>query len=212
MSALKTEGDTALQAGNALDAVRAYTGAYALKPLPNILYNRGRAYQALGRYPEALDDLEAFERDAPADQIARVPNFSLVLRDVRAHVGKLVVRCDQADASVRIGDRSVGTTPLANALRVNTGPGSIEIKKQGFVPYRADIANDAKMQAELDVKLLPVTPEPQKERSILGTWWFWTGAGVLVAGGVVGAILLTRPASAETGSLPPGQLTVPLRF
>lgn len=39
---------------------------------------------------------------------------------------------------------------------------------------------------------LRVAVQAEKEGSIFGTWWFWTGAAAIVAGGVVATYLLTR--------------------
>ncbi len=39
---------------------------------------------------------------------------------------------------------------------------------------------------------LRIAVAAEKDGSIFGTWWFWTGATAVVAGGVLGAILLTR--------------------
>ena len=36
-------------------------------------------------------------------------------------------------------------------------------------------------------------PAPEEASGLTGKWWFWTALGVVVAGGIVGAILLTRP-------------------
>jgi hypothetical protein len=42
-------------------------------------------------------------------------------------------------------------------------------------------------------------PAPAEQTSIdqpiYKKWWFWTGVGVVVAGGIVTAILLTRPSN-----------------
>ncbi len=48
---------------------------------------------------------------------------------------------------------------------------------------------------------LRVAVQAEKEGSIFGTWWFWTGAAAIVAGGVVATYLLTRK-STTTGPNP----------
>jgi hypothetical protein len=42
---------------------------------------------------------------------------------------------------------------------------------------------------------LRVAVQAEKEGSIFGTWWFWTGAAAIVAGGVVATYFLTRKSS-----------------
>ena len=51
----------------------------------------------------------------------------------------------------------------------------IEVKKPERDPY-AHLLNKDK----------------DKDKSIVKTWWFWTGLGVVAAGGVAAAVLLTR--------------------
>jgi hypothetical protein len=43
-------------------------------------------------------------------------------------------------------------------------------------------------------------PPPAESRPIFKRWWFWTGAGAIVAAGVVAAILIARPGNPQ-GSL-----------
>jgi hypothetical protein len=53
---------------------------------------------------------------------------------------------------------------------------------------------------------LRVVVEAEKEGSILGTWWFWTGTTAVVAGAVLGVFFLTRK-SDDSGPgpvVPPG--------
>jgi hypothetical protein len=43
-------------------------------------------------------------------------------------------------------------------------------------------------------------PQPAESRPVYKRWWFWTGAGALIAAGAVAAILLARPGNPQ-GSL-----------
>src|SRR4051812_13704733 len=51
---LKTDGDKAFDTFSYEEAIKAYDAAYELSHDPALHFNRGRALQALGRYPEAL--------------------------------------------------------------------------------------------------------------------------------------------------------------
>src|SRR5580700_9805040 len=55
---LKQQGDAAMESLHYADALGAYTQAYALSRDPALLYNQGRAQQALGNFPDALLALE----------------------------------------------------------------------------------------------------------------------------------------------------------
>src|SRR5205085_8429184 len=64
---LKRRGDEAMDAGHAGEALDAYVRAAALSHDPALSYNKGRAHWALGHYGPALEELRAFERDAPPE-------------------------------------------------------------------------------------------------------------------------------------------------
>src|SRR5437899_856477 len=60
VGALKKRGDDAMDSLRYADALAAYSEAYSLSKDPALLYNKGRADQALGDYPSALQELERF--------------------------------------------------------------------------------------------------------------------------------------------------------
>jgi hypothetical protein len=41
-------------------------------------------------------------------------------------------------------------------------------------------------------------PEPPASQPVYKTWWFWTGVGVVVVGGVVTAIVLSSKSAAQS--------------
>jgi tetratricopeptide (TPR) repeat protein len=134
----KAAGDAALDERRYDDAVAAYSASYALVQDPVLLYNRGRAYIELHRNPEALADLEAFQRSAPAAVRARVPDLPGLVAAVRARVARLVITCNVAGARVAIRDRAVGVTPLGE-IGLELGPAKIEIQAEGFVPFQKTV-------------------------------------------------------------------------
>jgi hypothetical protein len=62
-------------------------------------------------------------------------------------------------------------------------------------------------------QVLVSSPQPTAEEPppIYKRWWFWTGVGAVVAGGVVTALLVTRPSDPTPyrGDLNPGTVSVP---
>ena len=95
---IKKRGDGAMDAGRPADALSAYVEAYVLSKEPALLYNKGRALQALGEYPQALEELEAFDRTAPAELKARVPGLARMIGDLRARVTTVSIACDTMPA------------------------------------------------------------------------------------------------------------------
>jgi hypothetical protein len=115
------------------DALAAYSAAYEIEKEPALLYDRGRASQLLGDYPEALARFEEFEASAPADLLARVAGLPQVMADLRARVTSLVIVCDVRGVQIRVRDKVLGAAPLAGTIRVNAGKGvSFEASADGY--------------------------------------------------------------------------------
>lgn len=106
----------------------------------SLTYNKGRTLQAMGNYPLALEQFEAFDKDAPADLKAKVVGFGPLLDDVRNRVAQLSVRCSVAGAEIRVGERVVGTCSEGTTLvRVNAGKVHLEVRKDGYFPFAKDL-------------------------------------------------------------------------
>jgi PEGA domain len=270
---LKREGDAAMGRLAYEQALDFYERAYALDPNPALLYNRGRALQALTRYPAALDQLEAFAREADPGLKARVPKLAELIASVKKRVSTLTLSCNVSGARVFVRQRVVGTTPLA-ALRLNSGPAVVEVTADGYHPYKKHVTLPGGSALELSVDLasknttgllevsspvagaavsidgrhvgtVPVqTPLPagkheltvhhagydEADTSVVirvgGTtrvdvpldspppvtqkWWFWTGVGLVVVGGVALTAALLTERSADQGDIPPGRVSAPL--
>jgi hypothetical protein len=152
---LKVAGDRAMETLRYSDAIDAYTKAYELSHETALLYNRGRALQLLGRFPEALAELERFERESSPELLARVPTLPKLLAEVRAHVATLRVTCNVDGARLLLRDTIVGTTPLTSPLRTNTGTGTLEVTADGYLPFRQELALTPGSIAEVVVTLAP---------------------------------------------------------
>jgi len=271
---LKASGDDAMQRLDYAAALADYQKSYELEPNPALLYNEGRALQALGRYPEALDQLEAFQRDAPPDLKARVPKLDQLVREMEGKVAKLIVQSNVPGARVLVRGRTVGTTPVGRPLRLNAGRASIEVVADGYHPFKKSTVLPGGGTLEIDAKLfskatsgvleisspvagasvfvdgkrlgvVPVqTAIPSgKHRGVVrhegydeaetfavvqaggssrldvpldappaitSRWWFWTGVGVVVVGGVALTAALLTERSADEGDIPPGKVSGPL--
>jgi hypothetical protein len=120
------------------EALARYNEAYEATGDPAILYNRGRAYEAMGDYPAALDQLEAFDRVAPPELRARVSGLPKFLAELRLRVTTVNIRTDPAGASVRLRDRTLGVTPLA-PMRFNAGNAVLEVSKDSYFPIHREL-------------------------------------------------------------------------
>jgi hypothetical protein len=139
LAELKKRGDERLETKHYAEALAAYDEAYAIAPSAALLYNRGRALQFLGRFPEALDAIERFAIEAPPELRERVPGLPHLLDELRARVGALTVTSPVEGARVLVNDKQIGVTPLASAVRVGAGRLSIEVFADGYFPMRREI-------------------------------------------------------------------------
>lgn len=169
---LKAEGDASFDAFAYGDALRAYEKAYELSQDPALLFNRGRALQALGRYPEALTMFERFDSEASPALHAKVPGLAKLIAEVRARVGTLHVTCNVTGAQVIVGDRILGETGTLEDVRLVAGNITVEVRKEGFFTVKRQVQLTGGGTANVDVKLqsrstsgvLAVSVEPAAAR------------------------------------------------
>lgn len=140
----------------------------------------GRVAEALAADAAPTDDeLVAYlERVLPAEDFVRF--------------GTIAIKVNVAGAEIWVGGTSRGNSPIP-AIRV-PAPSSypIEIKKAGFSPFRASVAVPPDGQVDVDAEL----QRPGRGGGAwYSRWWVGVAAGVIVAGGVTAAVLLTRDQS-----------------
>jgi hypothetical protein len=270
---LKKQADDLFDAGRHAEAYGVYSQAYALTADPALLYNEGRALQAMGEYPDALGKLEEFAKAASPELKARVPGLDELIADVQARVSRLIVKCNVDGARVLVRERHVGNTHGTTEIAVRAGPATLEVIADGYEPFRKELdlpgKGSAIVEATLverkDVAVLSVGAEPrgsivfvddkpfgpapvdarlppgvhaiavrrggyvdgnvgvtlasgehrsievtlEKPPPITAKWWFWTGVGAVVAGGVVLSVALLTDKPAGTGTFSPGQVRGP---
>jgi hypothetical protein len=154
-AAAKELGDSAMDAGRPADAAVAYRTSWELDPQPALLYNLGRALQALERYPEALEKLEAFASTATPELLAKVPGLPKTILEVRQKITTLSVTVSGVrSADVRLNGKSLGTSPLSEPRRVVGGNAELEVFADGYLPYREQVTLPGGQALELVVRLV----------------------------------------------------------
>jgi len=109
---------------------------------------------------------------------------------------KLALRLDEMPATVaiesvpkaaivRVNEREVGLAPIE--FQRPAGRYTVEVVKDDFETYTAELDLHAGQRSDLTAKLVPY------EQPIVEKWWFWTSIGAVVAGGAVLTYFLTRP-------------------
>jgi hypothetical protein len=147
---LKKAGDRAMDGLRFSDAYAAYSDVYAVTRDPALLYNMGRALQALNRHPEALLRLETFQAIAPPDLKAKVPRLGELIKEIRARVATLTVKADAPGARLLVRQTVVSKLPLGEPLRLGAGPAEIDVEAEGYFPFhtQADLPGGGELVIE----------------------------------------------------------------
>lgn len=108
----------------------------------------------------------------------------------------LDLRLDHLPATLHVGASAEAAVVTLDGLDVGVAPVELtrpagthrlEVRKEGFLTYKSDLAlrsgERVSVKAELARETTPLTRK----------WWFWTAAGVLVAGVAAGTYYATRP-------------------
>ena len=119
------------------------------------------------------------------------------------HQGHLVVEAGPKDA-IFVDGKPVGVGKWEAVLP--SGGHSLRITAPGMIAYQSEvnITDDSNRR-------LPITLQPEKSGGIPASWLIGGGGAILVIGGVVATIILTRPSAAPVdGTIEPR--VVPIRF
>ena len=155
---LRRQGNDAMAAFRPGEAAEDYRQAYELTHDPALLYNMGRALEAVDDYPAALVRYEDFARLASPDLRARVPKLDETIQALRARVARVSVVCNVAGARVLVRQKAVGQTlalgePLV--LTLVAGEASLEVDADGYNPYTRALTLPGGGNVSVDVAMVP---------------------------------------------------------
>jgi len=136
---LKKDADALMDADRYVEALALYVKAYELTTDPALLYNQGRALEAMGEYGDALEKLERFDRDASPTLRAKVPGLRDLITDLRGRVATLVVTSNVAGARLLVREKAVGNVQKDTKLRIRAGAAVVEVLAEGYVPFRKEL-------------------------------------------------------------------------
>jgi hypothetical protein len=98
----------------------------------------------------------------------------------------VVLRSDPAQSIVTLDRRELGVAPME--FQRAAGRYKLEVALTGFETYRATLDLEPGQHVDLTAKL------NERHEPLTAKWWFWTGAGVLLAGAAAITYAVTRPA------------------
>jgi PEGA domain len=130
--------------------------AYALAPLPVILYNVGLIYAELGRPVEAARAL----REVLSRPQAVAPQHAVRAREVLAkaldRIGEVTVSANVPEGTVELDNIEVGKWPLGAPLDVSSGAHVVGVLRRGFAPARKEVHVAAHERVGVTCELVPI--------------------------------------------------------
>jgi hypothetical protein len=130
-------------------------------------------------------------RGPPAGLVELIRPYVARLLDgtaAEAYRGQLEILSTEPNAVVVLGDRNIGNTPVQPVTDLPIGRHRVQISKDGFVPYQADIVVNREETTVLQASLVDeasLAPWYTK-------WWVWTAVVAAVVGGTTAAVLLSE--------------------
>jgi tetratricopeptide (TPR) repeat protein len=176
---LKKEADALMDQDKYADALALYQKAFELSADPALLYNQGRALEAMGDYPEALDKLEHFEREAPPALQKKATGLKEHLADLRNRITTIVVTTNVAGARLLVREKAAGTLEKETKVRTRSGPATLEVTAEGYESFKTSMelpgGTTVSINAQLTAKkklpddaLIIVRTKPQADVSLDG--------------------------------------------
>jgi len=171
-------------AGRYAEALELFAKLYAETPDPIYLHNIGRCHQKMREPDKAID---AFR-----DYLAKSKKIS---RDERATIEGYIAEMEKLRE-----EQAAKTAPPPAAL--STAPTAAPAPTAPTPATSTVDINAAPSPPGTSLVAVEPTTSPEKETPVYTRWWFWTGVGALVAGGVATALVLSsgtnRPACMVT--------------
>jgi hypothetical protein len=134
--------------------------AYAISGSPRALAQLALAEEALGAWLDAERDLTT-ALDSPSDRWIALHESRLreSLALAKSHIGSLRMRSDVGGAAVWCNGEPIGILPLRAPLRLLAGPARLEVRAEGYLPWRKEIDIPAGGEVDEAIALEP-TPAP----------------------------------------------------
>jgi hypothetical protein len=113
----------------------------------------------------------------------------------------LTVKSNISGTTAYVDGRRLGATP--GETPVAPGAHTVRVERSGFDPRETTVNVFAGEKKEVLV-------DPLERPSVTSRWWFWTGAAVLLVGGVVIGVVAASERPRDTGDFSPGSVSAPL--
>lgn len=169
--------------GDFQGALQKLKSAYQTSSDPRLLWNMAACEKNLRHYGQSLAYVERYLADGKAlvsaDDLAEAEAF---IKTIREFVTELSITVNEPGAAITIDDQPVGTSPLAEPLKVEMGRHRIRIHKDGF----EDFEWNQELGGGRDAVSITAQLSPQKHEGKLRIM-AGTSDAIQIDGKVVGA-------------------------
>lgn len=182
-------------------AIVEFERAFELSLDPQVLYNLGMSYVAVGRPVEAVDALRRYvASEGPrigAEENARIEEE--IARQAR-RIAWLTLVVTPEGALVQVDGRQVGTALLAEPLRLGVGAHELEVSRPGFLPTTRSVTVAGEERRTLEIALARLAEADVARMAQIPVRCGVPDALVLLDGEVVGQTPLPAPLLVAAGS------------
>lgn len=160
------EGSALRSARNELAALAAFERAYALCHCEEAMAQRAFAEQALGRWEDAAEHLDAVPLSSNDPWVARHREAIAAARThIEEHVGWLELRVTPPHARARVAGRDRAD---ARRIRVARGEVAVRVEAAGYVAETRIVRVARHGATRIEVSLLPEAPPPPAPHVVMG--------------------------------------------
>lgn len=160
--------------GVTLFNVRNYEGAlaefqrsYQLSGRADLLFNIGRAYQSLGRYPEAVAAVEDYLQRSPTLPSERRAEVEAMLQELRGFIARIRVRVTPPTAELRVDGAIVTSQAALHGVPVSPSRHTIVASAPGYEQHLESVVVASGDQREVVITLTrPARVQPPSRTTV----------------------------------------------
>ncbi|MCP3135888.1 tetratricopeptide repeat protein [Pyxidicoccus xibeiensis] len=187
------EGNMAYDVGDFSNALKSFTEAYRLKPLPGFLFNMAQCHRQLGQYSRAAFFYRRYLALAPDEDSAP---------DARELVAEMETRAREQESRRLERERAERDRAVQQAR-------AQAAKAEAEAAARRRAEREAEQQS-LSVRTTEALSQPMPQgmtqhgavsKPWTRKWWVWAGAGAAAALVTTGVIMATQGPDARSTSL-----------